>query len=227
MKLQRYLPVGLRIGYNIQNMFSDRTDAGIQLGERLQDYRKEDVVVLAVPRGGLPVAALIAKALDVPLDVALSKKLGHPLNKEYAIGAVSMENVILSDAEGISEVYIKEETRRIREILKIRFDQYYEQGSPINLKNKTVIIVDDGIATGNTIMATVDLAKTQHPEKIVVAVPVAPKSTIRKLENLPNVDDVVCLQTPFNFYAVGQFYTKFPQLSDEEAIRILRSARKA
>ncbi len=204
-------------------MFENRTQAGIQLSDALQHFANSQAVILAIPRGGLPVAALVAKSLNVPLDVALSKKLGHPMNKEYAIGAVSLNNVVLSDAHGISEGYIEAETKRIRQILKTRFDQYYKNRSPRSLENKIVIIIDDGIATGNTVMATVELAKAQHPAKIIVAIPVAPKSAVLKLENSPFVDQVVCLHSPHNFYAVGQFYKEFRQLSDEEAINILKS----
>ncbi len=207
-------------------MFSDRTDAGIQLSEKLKHHAKGNVVVLAIPRGGLPVAAIVAKALNAPLDVALTKKLGHPYNREYAIGAVSLNNVVLSNAVGITKSYIEEETKRIREVLKKRYQQYYKNREAQSLKDKTVIIIDDGIATGNTVMATVELVHKQEPEKVVVAIPVAPKLSITKLKDSPLVDEVVCLSTPFNFHAVGQFYEKFYQVSDEEAISLLESVNQ-
>lgn len=205
-------------------MFADRTDAGIQLSEKLAHHANGKVVVLAIPRGGLPVAAIVAKSLNAPLDVALTKKLGHPHNREYAIGAVSLNNVVLSNAIGISKSYIEEETKRIREVLKKRYQQYYKNRESQSLKDKTVIIIDDGIATGNTVMATVELVRQQSPEKVVVAIPVAPKLSITKLEESPLVDEVVCLSTPYNFHAVGQFYQQFYQVSDDEAIAILESA---
>lgn len=204
-------------------MFTDRTDAGIKLSEQLMKYAKNQVVVLAIPRGGLPVASIVAKSLEAPLDVALIKKLGHPYNKEYAIGAISLNNSVLSDAMGVTKSYIKEETRRIREILKKRHDQYYKNRSPQSLEDKIVIIIDDGIATGNTVIATVELVHQQNPKKIVVAIPVAPKMAVTNLEELPLVDEVVCLYAPFNFHAVSQFYEKFDQLSDKEAIAILEA----
>ncbi|WP_273565739.1 phosphoribosyltransferase [Maribacter halichondriae] len=202
-------------------MFKNRIDAGTQLADNLVRFKNHDIVVLAIPRGGLPLGAIVAETLQTPLDVALSKKIGHPYNKEYAIGAVSLENVILSDAMGVTKGYIKEETQRIRQKLKERHDQYYQNRIPQKLKNKTVIIIDDGIATGNTILVTATLARQQKPEKIVVAVPVAPISTIRTLKDSTLVDEVICLKTPRNFRAVGQFYEDFPQVSDEEAIRLL------
>jgi len=207
-------------------MFKDRIDAGTQLAKKLFEFKKENVVVLAIPRGGLPLGAIIAKALNAPLDVALTKKIGHPFNKEYAIGAVSLENIILNDAVGVTKGYIEEETARLRIKLNERHNQYYKKNVPQNLKDKTVIIVDDGIATGNTILVTIDLVKMQKPNKIVVAIPVAPPSTVRKLDDYAEVDEVICLETPYNFHAVGQFYEEFFQVSDQEAINLLESANE-
>lgn len=205
-------------------MFEDRTDAGIQLSQALIQFKEEDVVVLAIPRGGLPLGSIVAKKLQAPLDVVLTKKIGHPYHREYAIGAVSLENMILSNAVGVTKNYIEEETQRIRQKLRKRQNQYYKNRMPERLKNKTVIIVDDGIATGNTILVTVELVKKQQPKKIVVAIPVAPKSAIKKLRSSGNVDEVICLLTPFNFKAVGQFYIEFHEVSDEEAIQLLEES---
>ena len=207
-------------------MFQDRTDAGMQLAEKLTFYKDQDVVVLAIPRGGLPLGAIVAKALNAPLDVALIKKIGHPYNKEYAIGAVSLESVITSDTLNISKSYIEEETSRIRELLSKRYQEYYKKGKPHDLKDKVVIIVDDGIATGNTLLATVELVYKQKPRSIVIAIPVAPPSSINKLENSSYVNEVICLETPHNFMAVGQFYEEFDAVSDEEAIQILQETNK-
>jgi predicted phosphoribosyltransferase len=204
-------------------MFKDRIDAGTQLAEKLLAFKSQNVVVLAIPRGGLPLGAIVAKALNVPLDVALTKKIGHPYNKEYAIGAVSLENIILSDAIGVTKGYIEEETARLRKKLKERHEQYYKNNEPQNLKDKIVIIVDDGIATGNTILVTIELVKMQNPNKIIVAIPVAPPSTVRKLEDAPEVDEVICLETPYNFHAVGQFYEEFYQVSNQDAIDLLEN----
>ncbi|MET6989941.1 phosphoribosyltransferase [Sediminicola arcticus] len=202
-------------------MFIDRIDAGLQLAERLKEYKDKEVVVLAIPRGGLPLGAIIAKSLNAPLDVALSKKIGDPYNKEYAIGAVTLENIILSDAAKVDKEYLEKETVHIREKLRIRHDQYYKNKKPESLKGKVVIIVDDGIATGNTILVTAELIHSKHPKKTIVAIPVAPRSSITMLEASLYIDMVICLDTPFNFHAVGQFYKNFHQISDEEAIAIL------
>jgi len=207
-------------------MFQDRTDAGIQLAEKLTSYKGQDVVVLAIPRGGLPLGAIVAKALDAPLDVALIKKIGHPYNKEYAIGAVSLESVITSDTVNIPKRYIEEETNRIRDLLTQRYEQYYKEGKPHDLKDKVAIIVDDGIATGNTLLATVELIHKQKPKSIVVAIPVAPPSSLNKLEDSPHINKVICLKTPYNFMAVGQFYEEFDAVTDQEAIKILQETNK-
>ncbi|MGB5500370.1 MAG: phosphoribosyltransferase family protein [Maribacter sp.] len=208
-------------------MFKNRIEAGEQLAEKLLDFKKENVVVLAIPRGGLPLGAIVAKTLNAPLDVALTKKIGHPYNKEYAIGAVSLENIVLSDAIGVTKGYIEEETARLRKKLKARHNQYYKNSVPQNIKDKTIIIVDDGIATGNTILVTIELVKMQNPNKIIVAIPVAPPATVRKLEASPEVDEVICLETPYNFHAVGQFYQEFFQVSDQEAIGLLDESRQS
>ncbi|NND80467.1 MAG: phosphoribosyltransferase [Maribacter sp.] len=206
-------------------MFRDRVDAGTQLAEKLLEFKKENVVVLAIPRGGLPLGAIVAKTLNAPLDVVLTKKIGHPYNKEYAIGALSLNNRILSDAIGVTKSYIEEETVKLRKKLKKRHNQYYKNNNPQNIKDKTVIIIDDGIATGNTIIVTIELVKIQNPNKIVVAIPVAPPSTVRKLETSPEIDEVICLETPYNFHAVGQFYQEFYQVSDQEAIHLLEESK--
>jgi len=202
--------------------FKDRIDAGIQLAKKLMLYKdQENVLILAIPRGGLPLGAIIANTLNVPLDVALSKKIGHPYNREYAIGAVSLEHVILSNAVGVTKGYIEEETKRIRKKLKKLYDQYYKNSSPLNVEHKIVIIVDDGIATGNTTQATAELVATQGAKEVIVAIPVAQKSSLDNLQTLTYIDEVICLQTPLNFQAVSQFYKEFPQVSDDEASKIL------
>jgi predicted phosphoribosyltransferase len=212
--------------HKYKKMFQDRTDAGIQLAEKLTIYKDQEVVVLAIPRGGLPLGAIVAKALNAPLDVALIKKIGHPSNKEYAIGAVSLESVITSDSVNIPNGYIEEETQKIRQLLTKIYEQYYKKGMPHDLSDKVAIVVDDGIATGNTLLATVELIYKKNPKAIVVAIPVAPPSSLKKLENSPFVNEVICLETPHNFMAVGQFYEEFDAVSDEEAIRILQETNK-
>lgn len=205
-------------------MFKDRIDAGLQLAEELQKYRGENILVLGIPRGGLPVAAIVAKSLGAPLNVALIKKIGHPTNKEFAIGAVSLEDYIVTESEFAPPSYITEETARIRKILETRFAQYYKNVEIVSIKDKTVIIIDDGIATGNTLILTVELIAKQNPASIIIAVPVAPASAIKRLHKLGKLRGIVCLEVPSNFQAVGQFYEDFDQVTDMEAIDILEQA---
>ncbi|MBC8757640.1 phosphoribosyltransferase [Kordia sp. YSTF-M3] len=207
-------------------MFKDRIDAGKQLAQRILNYKNKDVVVVAIPRGGLPLGAIVAKALNAPLDVVLTKKIGHPINKEYAIGAVSLGNKFITDSGEVSMSYIEDEIRSIRALLRQRQDQYYKNSKPKVLKNKIVIIVDDGIATGNTMLATIRLIKDEEPSRIIVAVPVASLSALEKLNNSPFVDETVCLLIPRHFRAVGQFYTTFNSVDDKIAIQILEESNK-
>ena len=206
-------------------MFRDRTDAGQQLAEKLLPYKNKKALVLAIPRGGLPVGAEVARALKAPLDVSLSKKIGHPYNKEFAIGAVSLEGSIINETIGVPDHYLEEETERIRNTLREKAKLYYKNAKPHSLKGRSVIITDDGLATGNTMLATIELVANQNPAEIIVAVPVAPPSAIEKLEKSPFLDEIVCLKTPMNFRAVGQFYEEFFAVNDEEAIRILEESK--
>jgi predicted phosphoribosyltransferase len=207
-------------------MYVDRKDAGRQLANALMEFKDKEVVVLAIPRGGLPLGAIVSEQLNAFLEVALSKKIGHPYNKEYAIGAVSLHHDILTDATGVTEGYIEEEKARIRKNLKQRHRQYYQNRNPKSLEGRTVIIIDDGIATGNTVLVTVALAHRQKAKKIIVAVPVGPESAIRTLRDAPFIDEVICLKTPNNFRAVGQYYDSFPQVSDQEAIQYLQEGKE-
>lgn len=207
-------------------MFNDRVDAGTQLSKKLLSYKDKDVVVVAIPRGGLPLGAVVAKTLKAPLDVALIKKIGHPFNKEYAIGAVSLQSQIIGDRVHISEDYIKTEIKRLRKVLQKRHDQYYKRGKPRDLKDKVVIIVDDGIATGNTVLATIELIADQAPSAIVLAIPVAPPDAVRKLKRSPLINKVICLLTPYYFRAVGHFYKDFSEVTDKMAIQLLEEGNK-
>jgi len=207
----------------MRKMFKDRIHAGTQLAEKLLKFKNEDVVVLAIPRGGMPIGAIVTKALNAPLDVVLTKKIGHPNHKEYAIGAVSLEDMIVTNAFGVDPAYMEEEVVSIRKKLRQGYEHYYKYRSPKNITDKTVIIVDDGIATGNTLLATVELVSKQKPKKIVVAIPVSPSAAIHKLDTHPNVDEVICSLVPNNFEAVGQFYENFEQVSHQEAIDILEA----
>lgn len=207
-------------------MFVNRNEAGNLLAKELVNYYNNvNAIIVTIPRGGVPVGYSISKKLNLPLEIVLSKKIGHPSNKEYAIGSVTLESRILSDLiSGISKLYIDEETERVRAILKQRYQQYYKVKEPLTLKDKIVILVDDGVATGNTLMSSIKLIQLQQPLSIIVALPVAPSSALKKIKELPNVENTICLLTPTNFRAVGQFYENFNQVSDTEVIKLLKEA---
>mgnify|MGYP001822045545 FL=1 len=209
-------------------MFKDRIEAGEQLANKLLEFKNnKNALVVTIPRGGLPIGHIIAKKLSLPLEIVLSKKIGHPLHKEFAIGAVTLNDIILSeDARDISNSYIDNETSRIRAILKQRQDMYYGVSTPTNLKDKTVILVDDGVATGQTLISSINLIHQQQPSQIIVALPVGPPSVITKINNMSSVKNTICLLTPSNFQAVGQFYKEFYQVDDSEVIRLLKEANQ-
>ncbi len=207
-------------------MFKNREEAAGLLADKLFKYQNDqDAVIVAIPRGGVPLGKILSNRLNVPLELVLSKKIGHPFHKEFAIGAVTLLDVILSPvAAEVPSEYIEKEIENVRDILKKRFKMYYGKIEPLNLTGKTVIVVDDGIATGNTLISCVDLIKKQRPEKIVVALPVAPKETLDYIKTLPNVDEIICLLSPSDFYAVGQFYEDFRQVSDDEVIDLIQNS---
>ena len=207
----------------------DRKDAGLQLAERLSWLKneKEDnnsVIVLAIPRGGVIVADEIAKSLNAMLDVVVPRKLGAPYNPELAIGAVmhdssSYINEYVTNTLRIEQDYITSEIdEQVKEIE--RRLALYRGSSKYDLEGKTIVMVDDGIATGATMMVTILWIKKQKPKMMILAIPVAPKEVTRKLSEM--VDRSVVLHTPLEFGAVGEFYEDFGQISDQEVIDTLR-----
>lgn len=209
-------------------MFKDRFDAAHKLAAKLIQYKdNQDVVILAVPRGGLELGSVLSQELNVPLDVIFTKKIGYPGNPEYAIGAVSLEGIIvdkrfLNFSEDMNE-YIQREAVRIRELLEKRYRAYRGDKPPLDLKDKIVIVTDDGVATGSTLSATLDLIRKSSARKLIVAIPVAPREAVKSLRE--KADEVICLLVPKAFFGVGQFYENFEQVKDEEAIRLLREQR--
>lgn len=202
----------------------NRQDAALRLVKELEIYKGTNAIVLAIPRGGIPIGHFIAQELRVPLEIILSKKIGYPNNPEFAIGSVTLQGVVVDDKFSTEfKDYIDKESKKILEALKSKFALYMGNRKPADLTNKIVIIVDDGIATGNTIMATIQAVKKSNPKKIIVAVPVAPKDTAIKMEKL--VDDFICLHVADEFCGVGQFYEDFSQVSDDEVIRLLNKNR--
>lgn len=205
-------------------MFRDREEAGLLLAAKLKKYKNDHGVVLAVPRGGVPVAYEVARELGFPVEVILTKKIGHPSNKEYAIGAASLTDYFVVPHENVSVEYIDRELQTIRSRLKEMYKKFMGDKQPENLEGKTVIVIDDGIATGNTILATVNLLRKSNPAKIVIGVPVASKSAVEMLAK--EVDEVVSVLIPEQFYGVGAFYDNFSEVSDEEVLFYLDKLNK-
>lgn len=199
-------------------MFKDRTAAGRLLVEKLQNYDSK-AILLAIPRGGVPVAIPIAQALHLPLALVLTKKIGHPQNKEFAIGAASLNDYFVTDELGVSSDYIKAEVLNIRERLTTMKNIFQHDFTSLTIRNKVVILVDDGMATGRTVFHTVHLLRKYKPKKIVLAVPVASSSAVELLQD--SVDELIVLNTAFDFHAVGFFYEDFTQVTDNEVCRLL------
>lgn len=201
-------------------MFQNRSRAGQALAKMLLPYKREDVIVLGIPRGGVPVAFEIATLLKKPLGVVLVKKIGHPINKEYAIGAVSIEDQIIMPGHKVNEAYIEKEIKLIREML-IQQKSYYRARdyTSMQLNNKVVILVDDGLATGYTMLNTIRLIKKTHPRQVVIAVPVGPKETIDTLKK--EGVTVVVMEIPYFFNGIGAFYEDFTQVENETVLDLL------
>jgi putative phosphoribosyl transferase len=209
-------------------IFQDRTDAGRQLAENLLSYAgRDDVIVLALPRGGVPVAFEVAQRLGVPLDVFVVRKLGVPGHEELAMGAIASGGVrvlnedvlyVLPDAQSIVEMVTAIE----REELKRRERSYRGDRPAPEVRGRTVILVDDGLATGATMRAAAAALRQQGAAKIIVAVPVGAPSTCHEIRSVS--DEIVCLQTPGSFMGVGQYYEDFSQTTDEEVRELLAQA---
>ena len=205
-------------------LFRDRVEAGRRLATELMKFRGDDVVVVGIPRGGVVVANEVAKALGAPLDIVVTRKIGAPGNPEFALGAVTQEGEVIMDwkaAEslGASRAYLDEEVRMKRDQVKERMDNLRGKVPYPLLEGKTVIIVDDGIATGSSVEAAVISVRRRNPKSIVVAVPVAPSESVERLSK--GVAEVVCLERPWGFLAIGEFYRDFGQVEDSEVRRIL------
>ena len=211
-------------------VFSDRRDAGKKLAEKLKKYEDDkSVIVLGLPRGGVPVAYEVAKALDATLDVFLVRKLGLPNQPELAMGAIASggvrvmnENVIRRS--GVSDQRVEEIVEDEQKKLKEQEEIFRGARPEIDITGKTVVLVDDGLATGASMRAAVSAIKELHPEKVVVAVPTAPEDTCQEFESL--VDKFVCLRTPYPFWGVGGSYQNFSQTSDEEVRELLKKSQK-
>lgn len=204
-------------------MFNDRVDGARRLLPRLSHLRGQRVVVLAIPRGGVVTGYTIARQYGWPLGVVLTKKIGHPVDPEYAIGAVSADTVYIDPQQrDVDSGYIKQQTVRLQKLLRERAARMNAVCPPPNVAGATVVIVDDGIATGHTMRAALAAVRKLHPARVIVAAPVAAPSIPVELADV--ADDVVILDTPDDFMGVGQFYEQFDQVQDSEVERLLISA---
>lgn len=205
-------------------MFLNRYDAGEKLAEKLEKFKGEDVVVLAIPRGGVETAYNTIKKFNFKWDLITPRKIGAPHNEEVAIGAVSIDGTYVLDEKivqyfNIPEEYVKNKvTSELKEI-KRRLREYRDDEDPPDVKNKVVIVIDDGIATGFTLLAAIESIKKLQARKIIIAVPVAPDETVESFSKI--VDEVICLVVPSEFYAVGMYYENFPQLTDKELFSVM------
>ena len=204
--------------------FLNRYDAASRLAPLLAKYKNKEGVILAVPRGGVPIGYYLAKYLDFPLDLLMTKKIGHPANEEFAIGAVGLEESIVDNTYDIPQDYIEQETSRIRKSLAERYKEFMDDKEPLDIKNKIAIVVDDGIATGKTILVTLKLLRAKNPKKVIVAVPVS--SVEAAMQIAKEADEFICLYTPEPFYGVGRFYKDFSQTSDEEVKSLLKNLQE-
>lgn len=205
-------------------MFNDRVDAARQLAEELRQYRGQNPLVLAIPRGAVPMAKVIADELGGSFDVVLVRKLRAPYQPELAIGSIDESGwAYIADhatSTGASKDYIEAEKQTQMETIRKRRSQYTPIRPPIDPAGRIVIVIDDGLATGATMISALHGLRTRNPAKLICAVPVAPPDTLKRVAAM--ADEVICLESPEYFQAVGQFYRNFSQVEDDEVIDILR-----
>ncbi len=212
-------------------IFENRHDSGKKLAELLKSFKdKKETLVLGLPRGGVVTAYEVSKELNLPLDVICPMKIGAPFNSEYAVGAVLEDGQGVFDEKairslGISEIYIQSAINSSVQEAKARLKKFRPEGEKLQLNGKTVIIVDDGMATGLTVKASIKFLRKEKVKSIVVAVPVASPDAIKQIRAL--ADAVYCIEEPLSFYAVGQFYSLFDQTSTDEVVHLLKDRKAA
>ncbi len=211
--------------------FANRIEAGNALGKALHSHAGNlDAVVVALPRGGVVVAAAVAETLGAPLDVLVVRKLGVPGHEELAAGAIAeggarVLNRHVMNSLNLSESSLERVEHRELQLVKERAARYREAAEPIPIRNKTVFLVDDGLATGATVRVAIQSLRNREPAAVIVAVPVAPRDAVDALRH--EAEDVICLHTPADFGGVGRWYEDFPQVEDEKVMDILRRRRSA
>lgn len=204
-------------------MFLDRVDAGKQLAEAVISYKGKPVVVYALPRGGVVLGVEVARALDAPLDLIVVRKIGHPLQPEYAIGAVAEDGYVVMNPDEVARIdrrWLDRAVAAERKEAQRRRTLFLQGRNPVDVKDKIAIIVDDGLATGLSMSAAIHEIRGRGPRNVIVAVPVAAKESLAKLR--PEVDDFVVLSIPEWFGAVGAFYQRFDQVSDERVVALMK-----
>lgn len=214
-------------------VFKNRQEAGKKLATKLStclparqgDKAIKNLIILGIPRGGIVVGKELSQALNCPLDIIVTKKIGAPGNPELAIGAIGPKGEEVVDEElaekvGADEKYIKSQISNLKSEIIRRVKEYRGDRPPLNLQDKIVILTDDGVATGATILAAIEVVRQHAPKKIIVAVPVIARDSLAKIE--VKADEVIYLDAPLMFFAVGQFYQDFPQVSDEEVKKLLK-----
>ena len=206
-------------------MFKDRIDAGQRLANELSSLVDQEYVVLGIPRGGVTVAYEVATKLGIPLDVVISHKVGAPYNHEVAVGAVTEGGNVFWDERlmkilGVMPDLLEGAVKEVAKEIERRTKLYRGGKSKIDLKGKNIVLVDDGIATGFTLLAAVRSIKNQNPLSITLAIPIASKEALHKIEG--EVDRIICLEIPEDFRSVGQFYEEFVQITDDEVIELLK-----
>jgi len=209
-------------------IFRNRVDAGRRLASALFHLRSDKCIVIAIPRGGVVVGFEVAKALNCPLDIVVPRKIGAPAQPELAVGAVAEDGTVIideyiADLVGVSERYLEQAVSLEVKEIKRRVSLYRAGRPPLDVRGMTTILVDDGLATGATMRAAVRFVRNLDAKKVIVAVPVAPPDTVEKIR--AEADEVYCLNTPADFYAIGQFYDSFEQTTDEEVISLLSAAQ--
>ncbi len=209
-------------------LFEDRFDAGLRLAEALAHLEGERVVVLGVPRGGVEVAAEVARVRGWPLDIVIPRKVGAPSNPELGLGAVAPGVRVLDERMlrtlNVSQEYLEREIAAQEEEIGRRTEAYRKGRPPVEVVGRVAVVVDDGVATGGTAVAAVRWAKAAGASRVILAIPVAPREAVARLSK--EADEMVCLATPEPFFAVGQWYGRFPQTSDREVVELLENASR-